>query len=310
MQYRPKRQFARQWFLKWLLKPPYFYNNGTCSSPWSLHEAGFTITLCEVMSKRGSLIIEENASNANLIELIAEIMHVPYISLPGINLAILTKSSDAQSLLDLPLSLSEKVNPLSIAAHIESQSQVPFTKQDITKLAESFAQFYRKRLDLGQRVYLALKSIGHPAHYSEITEIHNTLFPDRHTSERNIHAALNREQYGVVWIGIRGTFALKEWGYERPSQSLYEAVTEIVQRKFRETSQPVPFTVIVSEISKYRKVVKPSSLIFAIHCNPKLQRVSRDSFILKDSGSQDQQNQEEITLDELDKILKEFEKAE
>lgn len=305
LQYRPKSQFARRWLLEWLLKPPCSYNNGTCSSPWSFHEAGFTAILCEIMNKQGSLIIEENAPKANLMELMAKITRVPYTSLSNLNLAILTKSLDAQSLFKLPLSLSEKVDAFSIAAYIESQSWVPFTKQDVIKLAKSLARSHRKHLDLDQRVYLALHSIGHPAHYSDITRTHNTLFPEYYTSERNVHAALNREPHGVVWIGIRGTFALQEWGYERPSKSLFEAVAEIVQQKFNKTGKPVPFTIIAAEISKYRKIVKPSSLVFAAHCNPRLQRVSQDSFIPKSSD----QDHEEITLDELDKILKEFEKS-
>lgn len=307
LQYRPKRQSARRWLLEWLLKSLCSYNNDTCSSPWSFREAGFIVILCEVMNKQGSLIIEESAPEADLIELMAKITRVPYTSLSNLNLAILTESSDAQSLLKLPsLSLPEKANAFSIAARIESQSWVPFTKQDVIKLANSLARSHREHLDLDQRVYLALHSIGHPAHYSDIARIHNTLFPEHYTSERNVHAALNREQHGVVWIGIRGTFALKEWGYERPPKSLYEAVAEIVQKKFNKTGKPVPFTVIAAEIGKYRKIVKPSSLVFAAHCNPKLQRVSKDSFVPKSTSDQDH---EEITLNELDKILKEFEQS-
>ena len=150
-----------------------------------------------------------------------------------------------------------------------------------------------------------MRAIGRPAHYSEITEVYNALFPDRPATEHNIHSFLSREEHGVVWIGVRGTFALKEWGYERPSKSLYEAVAEVVQKRWKETGKPVPFTVITAEIARYRKVVKPSSLIFATHCNPRLRRVSNDSFIPKDHVDK---TQDEVSADELDKILQEFQK--
>jgi hypothetical protein len=92
---------------------------------------------------------------------------------------------------------------------------------------------------------------------------------------------LSREKYGVVWIGIRSTFALKEWGYEHPSKTLFNTITKIVEKKYKETTRPVSFTVIVAEMGKYRQVVRNSSLTIASYRNPNLRRIGKNSFIPK-----------------------------
>jgi hypothetical protein len=109
----------------------------------------------------------------------------------------------------------------------------------------------------------------------------------------------------VVWIGIRSTFALKEWGYEHPSKSLFDSVTEIVEERYKETAQPVPFGVIVAEMGKSRQIVNPSSLTIAAHCNPSLRRVGKESFVPKEPT---EEIREEVSAEELDRILREFEK--
>lgn len=313
----------RRWFLDWLYNSSDF-KTGDCSgfvlrqkllnTPMQVsrsekymmfNQALLTAMLCEVMNKAGSLVVDADSPDARLREFLAECSHIPHVNLLDSLTALGASSSSDLTALESPLDFPNMVDAPAIAARLELSSSVPFPATDVRKLVDKLIQFHRRHLELTQRVYIALRSIGRPAHYSGITEVHNSLFPDCPASERNIHAALSREQHGVVWIGVRGTFALKEWGYERPSKSLFEAVTEIVEKKFKETGKPVPFTVIAAEISKYRKIVKPSSLVFAAHCNANLRRVSKDFFIPKGS---DDQTQEEISLDELDKILQEFRK--
>ncbi|MBU4511536.1 hypothetical protein KJ830_10895, partial [bacterium] len=147
------------------------------------------------------------------------------------------------------------------------------------------------------------RTIGKPAHSAKITEVYNSLFPDQPSTEHNIHAVLSYEKYGVVWIGIHSTFALKEWGYEHPPATLFDTVTKIVEEKYKETAQPVPFTIIVAEMGKYRQVVKNSSLTIALHYNPNLRRIGKNSFIPK---KPDEETQEDIFAEELDRILREF----
>jgi len=317
--YVPKEPTLRQWFLGWLYDSPDFHGSYDSISilrlklqKQPLHsflevfpQAFLGAILCQVMDKSGSLVIDADSSHIHLMEFLAEHARIPYVNLSDIGLMILASSPSDLTELKSSLDFPSMIDTHAIAAHLEFNSPVPFIASDVRKLADNMAQFNRKHLDGIQRVYLALRVLGRPAHYSEITEVHNSLFPDCYSTERNVHAVLSREQYGIVWIGVRGTFALKEWGYERPSKSLFEAVTEIVKKKFKETGKPVPFTVIAAEVGKYRKIVKPASLVFATHFNPNLRRVSKDFFIPK---SPDDQIQEEISLEELDKILQEFQR--
>jgi hypothetical protein len=153
---------------------------------------------------------------------------------------------------------------------------------------------------------LALQAIGKPAHYSRIAEVHNSIFPEKGSTEQSIHTCLSREQLGVVWVGARGTFALEEWGYERPSATLFESVADIVERKYEETGRPVPFLVIVAEIGKVRPIVNPASLTYATTFNDRLQSVDGNCFVPR---SGDEGAAEEPSPQELDRILRAFQEG-
>ena len=159
-------------------------------------------------------------------------------------------------------------------------------------------------LSKSRKVYLALKQIGRPAHFERISETYNSLFPMDCLSDHSVHAKLTREEHGVVWIGIKGTYALKEWGYERPSSTLFKTIAEIVEKKYAETSKPVSSLVIQAEVGKYRKVVNPNSIMFATYLNSNLLRVNENHFIPKPAN----ESQVETPAEELDRILEEFEK--
>ena len=62
-----------------------------------------------------------------------------------------------------------------------------------------------------QKVSLAMRAIGRPAHSSEIAATYKSMFPDEQTKERNIYAILTRKQCGVVGSGSRGIYALNWW---------------------------------------------------------------------------------------------------
>jgi hypothetical protein len=269
-----------------------------------------TALICSIISRQGSLIVLKNSPESFLSGFLARCAHVPQAEFPHSQMLILGASPEDVALLPESTGvLHEDIDTDSIATHLEAQRQLCIIGNDVKTLAENIAQsrpkHHAKPLTKGQRAYLALSAIGKPAHYTEIAEVYNSLFPDEPTTDRNLHAALAREKYGVVWIGIRGTFALQEWGYQRPAQGLFDAVTEIVREKYEDTSQPIPFAVIVAEMGKRRKVINPNSLTIAAYCNPNLLRVGKDSFI---PNVRSKDTQEQISAEELDRILKEFER--
>ena len=256
-----------------------------------------------IMSRQGNLIFTANSSEDLTISFLAKCSGIPFVILPDIKKLILGVFSEDTILPRSSSSIFEYVNVTSIISRLESENSLCFIKSDLKTLAESLRRFRLKRLNKGQKAYLALRTIEKPAHSAKITEVYNSLFPDQPSTEHNIHAVLSHEKYGVVWIGIRSTFALKEWGYEHPSETLFDTVTKIVEEKYKESSRPVSFEIIVTEMGKYRQVVKHSSLTIASHCNPNLHRIGKNSFIPR---KPDEETEEEISAEELDRILREF----
>jgi len=45
---------------------------------------------------------------------------------------------------------------------------------------------------------------------------------------RYTQALTSKSQDKWVWIGLRGVYALKEWGFKRPDKGLYQTVFEII----------------------------------------------------------------------------------
>lgn len=257
-----------------------------------------------VMSKQGSLIVTANSSEALTINFLAKCAGVPYVKLPRINLAILGALPEDITLPKSKRSILDDIDLTSMINRWGKECRTCLVKRDLQLLAENIVQFRIRYLDKIQKVYLALRTIGKPAHSAKITEIYNSLFPDQPATEHNIHAMLSHEKYGVVWVGIHSTFALKEWGYEHPSATLFDTVSKIVEEKYKETTRPVSFEIIVAEMGKYRQFVRNSSLTIASLCNPNLRRIGKNFFIPKKPN--EEETQEEIFADELDRILREF----
>jgi len=258
-----------------------------------------------IMDNQGSLVFASKSSEALNISFLAKCSEIPCITIPQVKLLIL--GSLPKDII-LPKSSKKILNDIytnNMIKSLESEDKTCLIKRDLELLAERIRSFRLKCLTMRQKVYLALRAIGKPAHSSKIAEVYNSLFSDQPSTEYNIHAALSDEKFGVVWVGIRSTFALKEWGYEHPSATLFDTVTKIVEEKYLKTAQPVPFMVIVTEMGKHRKFARNSSLTIAAHCNPKLQRIGKNSFIPKESDKSIKE--EDNFADKLDKILKNME---
>lgn len=257
-----------------------------------------------IVAQQGSLIVELNSDDTAYIKFTCKCAGVPVAELKDIGMLIIGASSDNLEQILSIKEISQNTNITAIGNHLESAKWVCLLARDVQLVAERLSSFTLKRLNKAQKVYLVLKKIGKPAHYSQISEVYNDIFPDEESNDHNIHAILDREQHGVVWVGIRGTFALKEWGYERPSEGLFESVADIVSRKFQETEKPVHFSMISAEIGKYRQLVKPASLAFATFFNPRLRCVSKDLYVPAQLAAE---STEEPTVDELDERLREWE---
>jgi hypothetical protein len=254
-----------------------------------------------ILHSHGSLIISSNRLKPE-IKFIAKCLNIPLLQFPHTGLLVL---GETRKSLEIPDKIwDNSLDIEAIANHLQLSLNLALIKSDVVKIAEALSPDLLRHLTKSRKVYLALKQIGRPAHFERISETYNSLFPMDCLSDHSVHAKLTREEHGVVWIGIKGTYALKEWGYERPSSTLFKTIAEIVEKKYAETSKPVSSLVIQAEVGKYRKVVNPNSIMFATYLNSNLLRVNENHFIPKPAN----ESQVETPAEELDRILEEFEK--
>ncbi|MBM3925505.1 MAG: hypothetical protein FJ320_05890 [SAR202 cluster bacterium] len=260
---------------------------------------------CDLIQNRGTLLVDTNTVEGSLRRFVTKCLDVPHADFDEIGVSLLGAKWFDISNFKNSFWRIKPVEALGLFGELlEAKSGLSLADTDVQELFDRMNLRKVHELTRGQRVHLVLKQIGRPAHYSEVTEIHNKMFPDSATTQRNIHATLSYEQHGVVWIGMRGTFALEEWGYEKPAKGLYETVADIVNEIYMDTEKPVSFATIVAEMGKYRKLVNQSSLVFAAHFNPQVKRVAKDAFVPK--GLEDDVVSD-MSEDELDNLLREFE---
>ncbi|RLC41532.1 MAG: hypothetical protein DRH44_07315, partial [Candidatus Coatesbacteria bacterium] len=238
-----------------------------------------------------------------IIKFITKTIEIPIQNISQLNKSIICNKIDIKNIKDNRI----VIDYLKMSILIDNYVGTELSKEEVIELANDFIKYNMKKLKSCERVYAALYLLKRPSHYSEITEIHNKLFPNKILTEHNTHATLDRcENVGIVWVGVRGTYALKEWGYEKPSKTLFDTVSLIVKKIYEKTGRPVSMATIKSEIGKYRKIINPNSLIIATQCNKKIKQITKDKFIPHENELESEDTIEEIELDE---ILQKIEKS-
>lgn len=260
-----------------------------------------TMMIGDVIARKGSLVYQES-SKTKIVIFIAKCLDIPYVKLPEIGMVIL---GTLRQQLEGGKSCTKAKGRKSAMRFILPECDIPLLKADVKTLSHKFAEYRESHLNLTQRVYSALKIIGRPAHFSLITSVHNRLFPNKPIADGTVTNALKQKEDVIVWVGSKGMYALKEWGYERPSQSLHDTVAEIVEKLYEKTGKPVGIQLIVGELGKYRRVINPASGLMAVSLNPKLMRVSPGHYIPARFGHE--RDREAAENDQLDRILEEYE---
>jgi hypothetical protein len=147
---------------------------------------------------------------------------------------------------------------------------LPFiSDRDATCTLNRIVSCRQSRLKRYEKLYVILRDIGRPAHYSEITKAHNRRFVPSLT-QKTVHSVLSREQAGVVWVGTRGTFGLTEQGSRRPGQPLFTQIADIVEAGYARLGQPMRKDAILAEIGRLRTTVNLSSINMALSLNPRI----------------------------------------
>lgn len=259
------------------------------------------------MAESGSLVVDVRSSASDEVLLLAKCCGVPVAPIADTGLAVLAApKQDVAGFAGGKWALPEGLNVGSATAKLECAGPLALIGSDVSVVASRIVERRRRHLRKSHKVYLALRSMGRPAHYSEVAREYARLWGEPGATDDSVHAVLGREEHGVVWVGVRGTFALKEWGYEHPAEGIFEAVTGIVRRKFEETGNPVSFPVITAEIGRYRKLVNQKSLQIAASCNAAVRRLPGDIFVPVEATDTQEQA---LSADKLDSVLQAFVEA-
>ena len=262
--------------------------------------------LAEIMWRQGNLVLDSNAEDTPHLRFAAKCLGIPSFQTGFGSFVVFGVNT-----LDLPL-LSPVVGSGFVeraAKHLDSGDLSFMDRESILQMAEAIAAERMSHLTKQEKVYLALRHIGKNAHYSEVAAIYDQLFTGDRMTEHNVHAILSRcaapevEQYGIVWVGAKGIYGLKEHGYERPPMRLFDAVSKIVKEKYNNSQRPIHITAIASELPKHHPTVSSSSLVFATSMNPGIRQVTKDYFVPKDASEGDGG---EDAARRLDKALREF----
>lgn len=124
----------------------------------------------------------------------------------------------------------------------------------------TFKKWARRRTGI---IIQALRQIGRPAHFTEITEIVNQLLPpEAQVEPHNIHAQIQRLANTFVWVE-RGTYGLAEWGLERS-----EFYPDIVEHVLRESEHPLTIQETLTRVCEIRDC-KESTVLMLLTLNPR-----------------------------------------
>ncbi len=205
--------------------------------------------IAELMRRFGSPILDASQGETVFVRFLAESVSVPSVNIPMDNTIILGISEFNLPAPEQFSSVAAKIDVQIIGEFLEAAEFAFLAKDDISKIAAAIAQHNRRRLNRVEKAYLALRSIGEPAHISEITAVYDELFPGERTNERNVQGPLERCDE-VVWAGT-STFALKEWGYSLPGGTITDTIALIVAEKYENTGRPVHLNAIIAELGRY-----------------------------------------------------------
>ena len=229
----------------------------------------------DFIQNKGSLLTDEDSMTPRR-KLAAELIGLNVIEIPKLQLRVVATDDNRKQLQGALMDTETS----SLGNAGDSRPQIPqgfhfLTKSDGERLSDSWRDYRNAQITKTKPLMLreALRSLGRAAHFTEIAEEANRLFPEHQNLTHNWHVALSYpsvESLGIVWIGRKGMYGLAEHGYSRPETDLAEAVTLIVEESFAETGQPVPSDIVLLELSNQRREIHPNSVTMALSFNDRL----------------------------------------
>jgi len=242
----------------------------------------YEILIFQILQAKGSVIIEgEN----NIVGFVCKLLNIPLDCTLIPHACIIGEQK--LNWFEIFHYLKRKDGPKSQDFLNLLYRKILISAVDLTRISQSLFQESTKHLRKGDYIIFTLRAIGKPAHYSFVYDKLSELYPQVEISERSVHAHLDRLAHGefVVWIGKKGTYALKEWGYEKPDKTIFDTIADIVRLQYSKTQKPVSRLYIESQIGKYRENINPTSFEYAIYFNEEILKVGKNLYIPKIEGA-------------------------
>jgi hypothetical protein len=253
-----------------------------------------------LISNKGSIFVSKNLFKEafNAIALIFDVLGVRYQIID--DLLIIGGENIIEACFDESMLWYKEVNMIKVREQLNRLGYWWIGDEDAETIFQYLNKICPKKQLRFHRIYITLKELGEPSHFSTIALKHNEMFPNNYGSERNIHAAICYHPEYFVWTGVMGIYALPEWGYERPNMGLFETCYKIVDEQYNKTKKPVDYSYVQSQIHKYRKLVNPNSVMFACYLNENID-VTYDKKLIP-------RNKAKIELIETDEDYEQIEK--
>ncbi len=155
-----------------------------------------------------------------------------------------------------------------LLACINTDSEIEILDDDLVALTK----WANRRTD---KIIMALRTIGKPAHFSAICEYTNALLPeDQQTTAHNIHAQIGRLNDIFVRVG-HGIFGLVEWGLHDDGNVANAAV-----RVLENVGYPLHIDAVTSEVLKTWDV-NASSVYAAVQQDERIIGIGNGVFCLR-----------------------------
>jgi len=132
-----------------------------------------------------------------------------------------------------------------------------------------------------QACVIALRRIGHPAHFNEIAQVVKEIFgPETDIRAHPVHAALQRRPTLFARVG-QGTYGLVEWGLEQ-----VEFYPDIIERIFHKVGHPLSLQEIFTRVCEIRDS-KESTVMMLLTLNDRFRAFPGEVYGLADWREED-----------------------
>ncbi len=173
---------------------------------------GFVIAfLSDFMRGHGSLLTVDTTIEAKLRLFCAKCIGLSIAEVPQTSDKVIGALPSDLTALELIDWNTEYNSSEDSAVCSELARSLPLIMADLHLIATEARRAWINHASKMQKVSLALRFIGRPAHHTEVAAKYKMMFPEEQTKERNIYVILGRRRRGVVWAGIKGTYELEEW---------------------------------------------------------------------------------------------------